>query len=71
MDNRILTESEKADYQSRLLAVGFTLSPLEIPEPVGFDIRAVDGSVSYGYRYDENYSSAVALMDKICSERGA
>lgn len=70
-DQRVLTPAEDAAYTARLAAVGFTYTAALVPEPVGFDVRATDGSVSYGYRFDANAQTAVELMDRICAERGA
>lgn len=68
--DRSLTPDEEAAFAGRLASVGFVFLPAGIGnESVGFDVRALDGSVSYGCRYQFG-ESAVDLMERICAERG-
>lgn len=71
MESRSLTPDETTTYTDRLAAVGFSFTVAGDEEPIGFDVRADDGSVSYGYRYDATATTAVELMERICAERSA
>lgn len=67
---RSLTSVESDSYAARMASSGFEFTVAGSGEPFGFDVRALDGSVSYGYRYDVSAGTAVELMERICSERG-
>lgn len=64
-DSRVLSPDEEAAYAALLMAVGFDF----VANESGFDVTG-NGQV-FNYRYDAAHASAVALLDRICAERGA
>lgn len=64
-DPRSLTPDEADSYAARLGIAGFGFTVNDS----GFDV-AGEGEV-FNYRYDGSAATAVELMERICSERGA
>lgn len=68
--DRILTADEADSYTARLGIVGYGFTVAGDPtDPIGFDVTG-EGA-TYSYRYDGSATTAVELMERICSERGA